>query len=123
MYSNTRPTEHKGIISAYSIQIHGKKPISTKEIIQAVSDYFNIDDFRILSKSRKRQVTIARFCGMYLMRKQGLTFREIAETFNRDHTTAIHSVKFIEDQLSIPHTNDFIHYIHNINLKLKQDLL
>ena len=126
IYTSQRPIEHKDILTSYALHIGAKaKSIySFGIILSATCNYFQVKEISVLGKSRLRKLVIARMCAMYLMRKKtDYTLKEVGEFFNRDHTTVIHSIRFITDQLSIPDTNDILFHIQNINIKLRHDIM
>lgn len=54
----------------------------------------------LMGKRRDGDILVARHIAMYLMRKEcDITWRQIGEYFNRDHTTAIHAFSHVEDML------------------------
>ena len=75
----------------------GGHEISAELIIDETADYFGLQRDDLLSKNRSRPLTTARHMAMYLQREfTGLSLIKIAENFNRDHTTALHGIKKIE---------------------------
>jgi chromosomal replication initiator protein len=69
-------------------------------ILTETAAYFGLDPSDLASKSRSRQLTTARHVAMYLLRElTGLSLIRIGETFDRDHTTALHGIKKIETLL------------------------
>ncbi len=122
IYTNTRPAEHSGIRTAYSAHITGvkKRVFTADQIISAVCRYFDIEKWKLLGGSRFRRISDARFIAMYLMRKKtSMSLKNIGEELgSRHHTTVMHALLFIEDQLSMPKTNNFFTHIQNINTQL-----
>lgn len=81
-----------------------KEPNPSKNIIQDIQEktctYFSISIELLKSNKRFKNIVLARHIAMYLTREQGFSFPEIAREFNRrDHTTVIHAVKKIEEQI------------------------
>jgi chromosomal replication initiator protein len=73
------------------------REITAPVILEETAAYFGLDQEDLLSKSRSRPLTTARHVSMYLMRElTGLSLIKIGEYFNRDHTTALHGIKKIE---------------------------
>jgi chromosomal replication initiator protein len=69
-------------------------------ILEETAQYFSLSTADLLSKSRSRPLTQARHIAMYLMREcTGLSLVKIGELFHRDHTTALHGIKKIEDEM------------------------
>lgn len=77
-----------------------KKGIQFKHIVEAVSNFYGIDNKRLLGKGRKREVVRARQVAMYLMRDElGASYPGIGERFGgRDHTTALHAFEKISKE-------------------------
>jgi chromosomal replication initiator protein len=60
--------------------------------------YFGLERADLVSKSRSRPLTTARHMAMYLLRElTELSLIKIGEQFERDHTTAMHGIKKIEN--------------------------
>ena len=73
-----------------------KQNISIDEIIDKVSMQYNIKAELIESKSRKKEIALARQMVMYLARKHtSLSLKTIGEKFNRNHATVIHACSTI----------------------------
>ncbi len=78
--------------------------LSAEKIIQIVAEYFGITTEDILSKNQKRECVLPRQIAMYFCRtKLGTPFTKLGETFSRDHSTVMSSVKNIAKSLE---TND-----------------
>ena len=69
-----------------------------KDVIGMLSSKLGVD---ITDKSRKRDVTTARFVAFYWLRKNGYTCVEVAEMFGMHHSTVSYGVMEVEDFLSI----------------------
>jgi chromosomal replication initiation ATPase DnaA len=70
----------------------------TKEVIEMLSRKLGVD---ITDKSRKRDVTTARFVAFHWLRKMGFTCMEVAEMFGMHHSTVSYGVQEVDDFLSI----------------------
>ncbi len=69
-------------------------------IIREVCEYFNVSEKDILSAKRDQSIVRPRQIAMYIMKTYGnMTFPAIGAKFNRNHTTALHSVSKIENNL------------------------
>jgi chromosomal replication initiator protein len=75
------------------------KNLDPEEIIQLICNFYSIPVYRLESSTRKREVVIARQMAVFMLRYYtGLSFKAIGRRFGqRDHTTAIHSIKTIND--------------------------
>jgi chromosomal replication initiator protein len=78
-----------------------RKTIGTRQIIEAVSNYYNLSIDDICGKCRKKEIVKPRQVAMYLLRKENnMSFPSIGEYFGgRDHTTAMHACDKIEKLL------------------------
>lgn len=81
----------------------GTKEISVKtpsEMINLVSDYFQISKEEICGSCRKKEPKTARQIAMYLSREiLGCGLSAIAKEFDRDHSTVLHACRKIESDL------------------------
>lgn len=80
---------------------------SPQTVIQAVSDTFTVPIEDLKGSSRRREISVARQIGMYLMRQHtGLSLPKIGEAFGgKDHTTVMYSCdKVTELQRTDPAT-------------------
>lgn len=70
-----------------------KKTVSAKQIIQTVSEYFDINITDVLGKSREKRLAFPRQIIMYLLREEmKSSYPSIgSELGGRDHTTAMHA--------------------------------
>ncbi len=77
------------------------KEITVDYIQKLVAEHFKIPVETLKSKTRKRQIVIARQLSMYLaktMTKKSL--KAIGDTFGgRDHSTVIHAIKTVQDMM------------------------
>ncbi len=78
-----------------------KRIVKPQEIIQAVSDFYQIPIKQILSKSRKKELTKARQIIMYILREDlDMPYLAIGEKIGqRDHTTIIYAYEKIKKEL------------------------
>lgn len=68
--------------------------------VEAAADLYGLDPSTLLSDARHKSVVKARQIAAWLMREDGLSYPTIGRALNRDHTTAIHSVRCVErDQM------------------------
>lgn len=78
------------------------KHLSAKQIIETCAKHFQISIVDIMSPKRDKDIVEPRQIAMYLLRSElHLSFPKIAQELGRkDHTTAIHSVTKVEQQIS-----------------------
>ncbi|KKR09920.1 MAG: Chromosomal replication initiator protein DnaA [Parcubacteria group bacterium GW2011_GWA2_39_18] len=99
--TNTLPSVE--IVSKWllSTSSQSNKNISSKNILEAVSVFYDIDEKLILSKSRRQEIVKARQVSMYLLREiLRLSLPSIGQKIgNKDHSTVIHAIGKIENGL------------------------
>jgi chromosomal replication initiator protein len=82
--------------------VTNKKRLTTlKKIAMSVAEFYNITTEDLLKQSRKKEFVGPRQIAMYLARKEiGSSFPTIGDFFGgRDHTTVMHGVEKIENNL------------------------
>lgn len=87
----------KQILSSMTLN-YAKKSITPKQIINIVSEFYNIEVCDIIGESRKKDLATPRQIIMYLMREEiKCSFPTIGQEIGgRDHTTAIHAYNKIK---------------------------
>lgn len=78
-----------------------KKGIQLQNIIEAISQYYNIEIKDLINKGRKKEIARARHIAMYLMRIElNASYPGIGAQFGgRDHTTALHAFEKISKEM------------------------
>ncbi len=78
-----------------------KKNINSKNIIQTVTQFYNISEKQLYLKSRKQEIVKPRQIIMYLLREElKLSYPSIgSKVGGRDHTTIMHACEKITDNL------------------------
>lgn len=95
------------------------KTVSATDIINKVSEKFDVSVEDLKSKSRHSRIIQPRFVGMYLCRElAGMTTTEIGKYFgDRDHSTVINACnKISEDMINDP---EFKEHISDLIVELK----
>ena len=95
------------------------KKITQNDILNKVSDLYNISVEDIISKSRQSKIVTPRFVAMYLTRKLiDMTVADIGKQFgDRDHSTVVNAINKVEqDIISDP---DFKEHIDELITELK----
>ncbi len=94
------------------------KTINTKQVIDAVSSYYDVPSNDLCGKCRKKEIVRPRQVAMYLLRRENnMSFPSIGEYFGgRDHTTAMHACEKIEKL--IEHDEDLVQEINFLRERL-----
>jgi chromosomal replication initiator protein len=82
-----------------------KKIVSTKDIIKAIADFYNVEEASIYEKTRRKEVVKPRQLIMYILREEfDVSYPSIGQKLGgRDHTTVIHSCEKIKNELKTNH--------------------
>ena len=64
-------------------------------------------------KNRVRELVNWRHVLLYLLRKEGATYERAGETLNKDHTTAIHAFKKVENAID-GYDADLLKILHKV---------
>lgn len=113
--SKKTPTieETKKILSSI-LATKKESALTKKDIITAIINFFEITKEDLMSKSRKKKVALPRQIAMFLFKKDlKMSYPEIGEYFQRDHTTAIHAFNKISKETQTDgKINNDIDYIY-----------
>lgn len=75
--------------------------VSDDQIIKAVAEFFNVAPEELVRRNRKKEVVEPRQIVMYFMRDiLEMSYPYIGEKMGRDHTTAIHAVEKISQEIN-----------------------
>ncbi len=89
-----------------------------EDVIQLISEFYNIPKTEIMGKKQKKELTHARHVAMYIMKNiYAMKVTEIAKFFGRDHTTVLNAIQKIEKRL--PQDENFKEEIREIEKLLK----
>lgn len=92
--------------------------LTPKSIIHAVAQQYGILSEELLGKSQSKECVTPRKVAMYLCRqKLNLPFTKIGDIFERDHSTAMASVKQVEHELTLT-LSEMAGQVNTINKKL-----
>lgn len=80
----------------------GRKEITVEDVAKAVADYYGVTIAEFQSAARSQKISSARHVAVYLSREvTEKSFENIAEFFNKKHTTMLYSYEKIKDDLKI----------------------
>ena len=93
-----RPLTINDIRSLIKNNTKPTKPISIKDIVKAVTEFYNIDERFIYEKTRRKEVVKPRQILMYILREDfSISYPMIGNKLGgRDHTTVIHSCEKVK---------------------------
>jgi chromosomal replication initiator protein len=79
-----------------------RKTINPQNVIAAACQAFNVTKEQLLSDCRNRLLSRVRSICYYILRaKTKLSLLFIGKFFNRDHTTVMHGIECVENDLSV----------------------
>jgi chromosomal replication initiator protein len=116
-FNNTAPTLKtvKGILSDLLISAQSRS-ISPRDIMDAVSRFYNIDHKDLIGQGRKKELVWPRQISVYLMRKEiNYSYPTIGQELGgRDHTTAMHAYNKILDEIENKENEKVVQEIESI---------
>jgi chromosomal replication initiator protein len=87
------------------------------DILNTVSNYYGVTINELKGKCRKRKIVKPRQVIMFLLRtKARMVLSDIGEVMNRDHTTVIHSITCIQNDITHPYDDSLEKDLININI-------
>jgi len=77
------------------------KSVSVKDVLKAISQFYDIEEASIVDKTRKKEVVKPRQIAMYILREDyNISYPAIgAKLGGRDHTTVIHSCDKVKNDI------------------------
>jgi len=96
----------KSLLNSKNAANHKIDTNNYMNILDIVSNYYNISTSDLLSKNRKKKYVFPRQVAMYILKDiYDLTYKKIGQIFNnRDHSTVIYSIEQISNDLQIDKT-------------------
>ena len=93
----------KNLVNSKNASNHKEDKKSYTNILDIVSNYYNITTFDMLSKNRRKKFVFPRQVAMYIVKDlYDLTYKKIGQLFNnRDHSTVIYSIEQIANDIQI----------------------
>jgi chromosomal replication initiator protein len=98
--------------------VNSQDTVNIDDVVQTVSNFYNIEEEKVYSKTRKRKIVKPRQVTMYILREDySFAYPAIGEKIGgRDHTTVIHSYKKIKEELTTD--SELVQEIHQIRALL-----
>ena len=98
-----------------------QETVTIPRIINVVCERYNLTQADMISKKKPREIAYPRQIAMYLCRKMTEEpLEEIGKYFGgRDHTTVIHGVSKIEDDLDLDKTGEFHRTVEDLIRRVK----
>lgn len=94
------------------------KSVSVKDVLKAISTFYDIEESSITDKTRKKEVVKPRQIAMYILREDyGVSYPSIGQKMGgRDHTTVIHSCEKVKND--IKNSNQLLQEVNQIRAML-----
>ena len=90
----------EGVLSNYTLADTGS--IGFSRIMRHVCEYFDLSPEQLASKSRKRDIVLARNTAFYLSRKHtDMPLKQIGAQFNRRHSTVLKGITNVEREMRL----------------------
>lgn len=88
-------------LSNHGIPLEEQQEVAI-HIIEKICNKYKVDVKKVRGKGRMQPYVTIRQIAMYFIRKNtGMSLKRIGDIFSwRDHTSVIHSIRVVEDQLS-----------------------
>jgi chromosomal replication initiation ATPase DnaA len=87
-------------ISYYVMPGLKHREIRFDQVIKTVCEVMKIDRFKLLTPNRSKNLVFGRnMCYFIFRRYFSLTLKEIAQAFDRDHTTVIHGLVTFQNDI------------------------
>lgn len=89
------------ILKTEGQQLKQRLKVAPQDVIKAVANHYHVKQTALKGKRRVQSLVTARHVAMYLLKEElQLPLTEIGRWFsNRDHTTALHATRKIEEQI------------------------
>ena len=111
----------KSTLTYYVIPGLKMKKVRFQRVIMAVAECFDISTRLMMSKSRQRELVLARNMCMYIMKTYfNMTLKETGKAFNRDHTTVIHAIKMFQQDREVNEQYDLTYEAVKLKLELRK---
>ena len=95
--TGARTRVHRAAPSAKAVARITAQPTGARAILDAVCARYGVSLPALLGASRRATVVSARHVAAWLLRRSGLSLREVADELDwADHTTAMHAIEKVE---------------------------
>jgi len=93
----------KSLVNSKNASNHKVDRNNYTNILDIVSNYYNITSIELLSKNRRKKFVFPRQVAMYILKDiYDITYKKIGQIFNnRDHSTVIYSIEQISNDVQI----------------------
>jgi chromosomal replication initiation ATPase DnaA len=81
----------------HSSPLSSPVPEDYARLVKAVCELAGFSKEELLSSQRTQRLALWRMVLFYILRKQGATFQEVGNYFNRNHATVIYGCRRIEE--------------------------
>ena len=100
LLANVRGVPTSEVIGEITPVVQSVHRVSSKQLIDRVAKYYNLTSKDLLGTSRMKDIKNARQVAMYLMNEElGLSTVKIGNEFNKDHTTIMHGIKVVKENI------------------------
>jgi chromosomal replication initiation ATPase DnaA len=69
------------------------------QLIESICAAYKVSPFAVTSRNRRKRVSEARQEIWRILKADGMSYPELGELFNRDHTTIVHGVQQAKERL------------------------
>ena len=89
-----------GVRVKLSFEVMQDLQITPNDVVECVSGVAHIPVCEIMGSSRVQRIVYARHIAIYMMRHRlGMSWKGIGRAMNRNHATAINSVRVVQNEL------------------------
>lgn len=83
------------------VNIAQHRNVSPRQVVERIAKYYDLKTEDLFGTSRQKNIKSARQIAMYLMKEElGLSTVKIGNEFGKDHTTIMHGIKVIKENLN-----------------------
>lgn len=86
-------------VGEYNKTFKEENPKELDKVVSTACELFGACPILVMGESRKRELVFSRYLIYYQLRKQGLTYSRIGKIMNRGHSTILHGVAKLKNDL------------------------